>query len=898
MRQDLLKLIEDHEDVTNAIILTHNIDFVFVQQIVVPALRRCGRPTFTIFADSQCASETFTHQAPVLAGLGTRYRVVSVAMKPGFRFHPKAILLSSPAKATLLVGSGNLTFGGWRENAEIWIHFNSDKDSTGPFAAFHAYLRDLLSRLPLVGPIQDEVEEAFDGRTHPWAAEMAQPSGLLGRIGTGPTLLEQMASLLEGKDIKNMVVHTPYFDKDGEAVAILLKQFRPEKAEVLVQRKHPGLPKKAAVHFTQKVKAVPVGFTRVDANNAERESFIHAKFYAISTRRHTTVFGGSANCSRAALTIPGKSGNAELIAIQQMTHTEFRNNYLNEISRLRGKLDLPDSEQTDEEHLSVDNIIIFAARHDNGLLQIAYECANRVKVTRCFLDGVELPFSDDEKGKILVEPPILPKTVQLQGSKGRATVTSKLFWVDVERELRTTSRGRTLAGIVRQTVQSQIWGIDGWREILEVFCRHLEYLPPRGSGRGMIKGSKRTKNAAEFTADDVFSKKYGLPSLGSAIRGDLVSDRTQSLQQMLLHWFGFQPYSETDPHENVETEPADDDDDDVVDRPEQFPTNRKLTPNLKTITNKDWKRAKRAVEKITQAMTEETFLARRPPELLAADLKISAVLLRTGLRKGWINPSDFFEATRLVWSSLFFSSEGNPGQGWLERRQQECDDPDEFVSRMASADLSAAMAAWAMTVPSVEAIPEQAGHALSQVLAVARLPWLWKSGSNTRISEELTNILLSTEENLSKTKVKAIEKKWLNFIRKGEAFGQLEDILKDKSPVSIRDQLAQDQISCGELLWQGKSGYCVSLEDCCRSEKMKVAVLKLQGARKESVFQSDFLIPLRCLLDPHVVPAANLLHPGVRQTILAFIEEIARPFLLKTKTEASNALWGSAARSS
>jgi len=84
MRQDLIKLIESQEDVTNIIVLTHNIDFVFIQLIVLPALRRCGRPTFTVFADAQCATETFTYQSPVLTGLGIRYRVVPVAMEPGF----------------------------------------------------------------------------------------------------------------------------------------------------------------------------------------------------------------------------------------------------------------------------------------------------------------------------------------------------------------------------------------------------------------------------------------------------------------------------------------------------------------------------------------------------------------------------------------------------------------------------------------------------------------------------------------------------------------------------------------------------------------------------------------------------------------------------------------------
>jgi hypothetical protein len=111
MRQDLLKIIEGQEDVTNVITLTHNIDFVFIQLMLLPVLRRCGRPTLTIFADAQCATETFGYQSPVLTGLGTRYRVVPVAMEPGFRFHPKALFLLEAATLPLVAGERTLKYG-------------------------------------------------------------------------------------------------------------------------------------------------------------------------------------------------------------------------------------------------------------------------------------------------------------------------------------------------------------------------------------------------------------------------------------------------------------------------------------------------------------------------------------------------------------------------------------------------------------------------------------------------------------------------------------------------------------------------------------------------------------------------------------------------------------------
>ena len=140
MRLGLLKCIRDSKGVTNAVILTHNIDFIFLQTVVLAELKRCGHPRLTIFADAQCALSTYAQQAPLLDELGSRFRVVPVAMEPGFRFHPKALLLSGQEKATLFVGSGNLTFGGWRENGEVWTRYGSEVDGLQPFVAFRNYL--------------------------------------------------------------------------------------------------------------------------------------------------------------------------------------------------------------------------------------------------------------------------------------------------------------------------------------------------------------------------------------------------------------------------------------------------------------------------------------------------------------------------------------------------------------------------------------------------------------------------------------------------------------------------------------------------------------------------------------------------------------------------------------
>jgi hypothetical protein len=196
VRGDILRSISEEKDVTNAIILTHNIDFVFVQTVALSLIERCGHPSITIFADASCAATSFSQQSSLLQGIGVRYRVVPVEMEPGFRFHPKAVLLSGPTSATLYVGSGNLTFGGWRENAEVWTRFDSRADGTATFAAMRGYLTALVEMIALPDVVRAEIGEAFETTTHAWAADLEQPSGLLGKIGNGPSLLEAMLAHL------------------------------------------------------------------------------------------------------------------------------------------------------------------------------------------------------------------------------------------------------------------------------------------------------------------------------------------------------------------------------------------------------------------------------------------------------------------------------------------------------------------------------------------------------------------------------------------------------------------------------------------------------------------------------------------------------------------------------
>ena len=692
MRQDILKIIRSAKDVTNAIILTHNIDFVFVQSVVIPALSKCGSPSLTIFADAECATQTYQHQARVLSNLGLRYRVVPVAMRTGFRFHPKALLLAGPTSATLLVGSGNLTFGGWRENGEVWSRFDSDKDGTQALAAFHRYLHEILEICPDSEALSPRIEEAFDPNTHRWAASMDGPGVLLGRCGQGQAMLEQIRAVVGDVGVDELHVCAPYFDEGAEALRSLARQLGSPPTTVLVQSYRTNLLQAAA-------KALDLSFTlraatyqhreRASGEERVREALLHAKFYAARQAATVTVFSGSANCSRAALTVPGSAGNAELMTHATMPSVEFEEGFLAElvvndvepVLAAKGNDDEPPSPTGGFLHVR-------AARIEAGLLRVAFESDETTTLRHAEIGRNVLSPVDVGVEWATFKKSGNPRMIVLVGTCHDAEVRSQLHWIDDERALRSSARGRSLAESIHRRVRSDRWGIGAWTHVLSELFKHLKYMPKVGSRRrlGARGDDGTTGDPVEFEWDDVFSDTYGLPrEIGLTPRRSFaLDDRVGSLRTMLLRWYGIgQPEQEdavptgdddAAKQESIPSEDEGDGGDKIVGLPRAIPR-----PELKTASDKERKRALKLVRQVAAKLGEPDFLSERQPEVLAADLKVAAVLLRAGLAAEWLNEQEFFDTTLGIWLPLFFNAAGSENTGWLEQRYLTAPDQEEFA---------------------------------------------------------------------------------------------------------------------------------------------------------------------------------------------------------------------------
>lgn len=891
MRTDVLGAIASSKDVTNAIILTYNIDFVFLQTVVLAALRSCGNPTLTVFADAQCAAESFAHQAPVLDGLGVRYRVVPVAMAPGYRFHPKAVLLSGEKDATLFVGSGNLTFGGWRENAEIWLRFDATVDGSAVFGEFRQFVEEILGRVLLPDAIGAELAEAFDGTTRKWLSEpvAAGSPALLGRAGAGRPLIDRIKDVTGTDPVDELVVCAPYFDPKGAALRALVAQALPPRTTVLCQPRGSTLTGNAVRAAGPTIDVRNVCFKHRSDSGDVRTAFVHAKFYGFVRADDVLLVAGSANCSRAALLANGEDGNAELLAIQNTSVTDFDREFVGELERVESEVVLPDAAPAPDDKPAAPAPRVLAARLDSGTLLVGIS-PPRAAVHACEIDGAAVPFATSGPGILSVACAAEPRRVRVEADIDGLRSWSAWAWIDHERHLRASARGRNLVDTVRTRMRPGGWSAAAWAEIMDVFCKHLTYMPDRVLGRS---GATSTGGAGAkrdtFSYADVFTSAYVVPGLDNLapLTVKVESGKELSLQKLLLRWFGVLEEEADESNSPGSADDTGDEADDgdgsgsvddtgdeagIVDRPEVIrpgPT----TPAAAELAERDKRRIADVLKQIEAAMGAEQFLAGRPPDLLAADLKVAAVLLRTGLREGWISAPEFFDTTHRIWMPLFFSGSPTPNQGWLEFRFQHADDPAAWVAAMRSPELAAALLGWAFAVAPRDGSPAWARFELATALAVARLPWLWDGGDTQAVGRELEVLLAHTR--LERASEVSVTDAWHGLLRRGHALLRLEQAAHGIPPDVLRSRVKADALRAGELLWQGTAGYCVVVAPTSRSKMGKVPVLRLQQRVEQSQFAAAYTMPVSLLVDESVIPATSGFGDEPRQVLREFVGELA-----------------------
>ena len=453
--------------------------------------------------------------------------------------------------------------------------------------------------------------------------------------------------------------------------------------------------------------------------------------------------------------------------------------------------------------------------------------------------------------------------------------------------LRSTAGQRNFGEAVNTGIRPGVWSIQQWAEIADVFGRHLKYMPGGGDQQAFAPRQQPKESEGEekeITASDIFTGTYNLVGLTSSLSNRDEASKVSSLQHLILRWFGLETIT-ADLGDDDGSESHDEDephgDEEAVDRIEPIPS---AQPTVKApmkkheVSDRDRRKAHRLLEALSNALTHEDFLRHRPPALLAGDLKISSAILRSALREGWIEADAFTSQSLRIWKALFFTSEEVENQGWLEWRHQSDDDPKSFSEALSGPELAAALLGWFLAIDDTTESGQGAQIELAAALAVGRLPWLW-SGDPDEVSQELALLLALTSrsDQLAPAVIEAVEHRCQQLMRNGQALKEVADILDTMTLPDIRKLISQPDVKEGELLWQGRLGFCLALTSSPRDDRHNVAVKYLQASAGQSQIKGSYTVPVRALLNESLVKTEDrALFVDLAKNLQEFVDQIAR----------------------
>lgn len=741
-----------------------------------------------------------------------------------------------------------------RQNDEAWLRFDSDQDGTGALASVKSFADACLERAPFPGPARAELRDAFDAELHPWSSSLAAPSGLIARVGSGPTLLGQMFGEVGDLDVRRIVVGSPYFDEGGGALSAIATQWPGVPIEVLVQPGQSQLLASAWSRIREPKSLVTVATSR----GGEARAFIHAKFYAFIGALESVIFVGSANCSHAALTISGLGGNAEAMAVTRMRSSEVSEVLMAGVRVVNEPAALATTPSVPLQAEPPAAVSIYGAHRDHGELVVAYVAPSQTDAIDLVADGRTLTGADvaASNGVLRARGLGVISRVQLVATVNGTRLASAEHWVDEELLLCASRRQRQMAQAIGDHVAPGQWSFQGWTEVLRLLGDHLTHTP-EGAAR-QAQGEKSDKETpSSTTTAEFFTDNYRLP--GRRHEGGRLDEaaRVLGLRGLLLDYFGISNDDFTDEAPSGQ----EDGDDDTVDKPEDAGRKghrgTRASPK-RSLTDKERRRGQRIAKQIVDACTSKAFIETRPAAMLASDLAIVAVLLVSGHAEGWLASEDFLDLTYRVWSFLFFDDGvdekgATRSAGALVHRHDKAESPRQFEDAISSVRLAAALATWCFCCPKGIAHAETARFEVATRLAVARLPWLWHLEARAEVERELFEIArrtgwLGADVGNRWDEVVA---NWDCLFAEGRALAVFERTLLQMEMSTLRERVTDDGVAAGTLLWQGpKLGFCALAQPAKRRSRpeQSVSVLTLRSHTRDTKLSPPYLLPFRTLL--------------------------------------------------
>lgn len=284
-----------------AVFTTYSLSLSFFESAVLDQLVRGGTRNALILADVDGVRGALSEQGARRAG--KEYDIEPIKVPTGV-FHAKVTALVGDGECHLLVGSGNLTFGGWGGNFELFEHVHSGsavdaiRDTADFFDGLAEGLRARHGAQSECGNLAALLHQTVDG------------SAGDGRIrlfhNLRRSILDQISELVADLGgATRLIAASPFWD-GATAINSLCDNLKVDCVHV---HAHPSGVVRGSFGSNwpaaaSKRKVVPIC---LDGFAGDRR-LLHAKAIEIICKRGRLIVSGSANATKPAL---GASGNVE-----------------------------------------------------------------------------------------------------------------------------------------------------------------------------------------------------------------------------------------------------------------------------------------------------------------------------------------------------------------------------------------------------------------------------------------------------------------------------------------------------------------------------------------------------------------------------------------------------------
>ena len=279
-----------------ALFTTYALSLSFFESILLRSLRRVGCQETWVITDIQGYRDSLIERRS--QGVGQEFRLVPVSLKEGV-FHPKCIYLVSRTMDVLLVGSGNLTFGGFGRNLEV-IEVLLSTTAPSAFEDFASFLTSIEIRAEKDLHCPDlawtKIFRDCASRSSQSLAQSSQEQPRL--IHTVDTsVISQLPTQITHLNPRELTIMSPFFDNDGNAVRRLADALGCTSVRIAIRPNE----NKCNFPFNEslKWKQSKVAAVWPDASAPKRP--LHAKWIETRGEMGTAVLTGSINATTAAI---------------------------------------------------------------------------------------------------------------------------------------------------------------------------------------------------------------------------------------------------------------------------------------------------------------------------------------------------------------------------------------------------------------------------------------------------------------------------------------------------------------------------------------------------------------------------------------------------------------------